>query len=412
MATRLPYYTGTDDVYSLLMEQYAQEQPYYSAGYGEGFTGGYDTGLYERRAPAVVPESGLLYGDGGGGGFTGGPDPDAPNPNATPGSFSFGGLLGGNSSSAVSPSGSVSTGLGGFSLSPEGVVTANTINVPGATALGLVTGLPLGLISNVVNQGAQSKAAAQTQAMADTMGINATPPPGVSQSTPATAGPGGTGGAAATAAAAAAATAAAAGLSAAAQGAASQAAANAVVANNATPSQAAAAGAAAAGQAGLASESNNVSTADAIAAAETANAVSLGDAVGSGVTGIGDGGGGGGGGGKIICTKLHELGKMPTEIYEADQAFGALLIEENPETYYGYVRWAQHVVRWMSRDDMFGKFVVFAAYTIATPWSIAMAEEMGLKVKSNCFGRFLLKRGLQFCQMIGKNQDQRSIQNV
>jgi len=123
-------------------------------------------------------------------------------------------------------------------------------------------------------------------------------------------------------------------------------------------------------------------------------------------------GGGGGGGAKIICTKLHELGKMPTEIYEADQAFGALLVEENPETYYGYVRWAQHVVRWMSRDDLFGKFVVFAAYTIATPWSIAMAEEMGLKVKSNCFGRFLLKRGLQFCQMIGKNQDQRSIQNV
>jgi len=409
VATRLPYYTGTDDVYSLLMEQYAQEQPYYSAGYGEGFTGGYDTGLYERRAPAVVPESGLLYGDGGGG-FTGGPDPDAPNPNATPGGFSFGGLIGGGSTPASTTTpGSVSTGLGGFSLSPEGVVTANTINVPGATALGFLTGMPLGLIANVVNQGAGGQAASQTQAMADTMGINATPPPGVSQSAPATAGPGGTGGAAATAAAAAAATAAAAGLSAAAQGAASQAAANAVVANNATPSQAAAAGAAAAGQAGLASESNNVSTADAIAAAETANAVSLGDAVGIGVTADG---GGGGGGAKIICTKLHELGKMPTEIYEADQAFGALLIEENPETYYGYVRWAQHVVRWMSRDDLFGKFVVFAAYTIATPWSIAMAEEMGLKVKSNCFGRFLLKRGLQFCQMIGKNQDQRSIQNV
>lgn len=403
MATRLPYYTGTDDIYSQLMAQFAQEQPYYSAGYGQGFTGGYDPGLYGRRAPAVVPDgSGLLYADGGGG-FSGGPDV-APNPNATPGSFSFGGLLGGSSSPAAAPPGSVSTGLGGFTISPEGVVTPNTVNVPAATGLGLVTGLPLGLIAGLFNQGAQSKAAAQTQAMADTMGINAMGGP------VATAGPSGTGGAAAAAAAAAASAAAAAGLSDAAQGAASQAAANAVV-GGATPAEAAAAGAAAAGQAGLASEGNTVSTADAVAAAEAANAVALGDAVGIGVTGIGDSSGGSGAA-KIICTKLHELGKMPTEIYEADQAFGAMLVKESPETYYGYVRWAQHVVRWMSRDDLFGKFVVACAYAIATPWSIAMAQEMGLKVKSNWFGRFLLKRGLQFCQMIGKNQDQRSIQNV
>jgi hypothetical protein len=40
-----------------------------------------------------------------------------------------------------------------------------------------------------------------------------------------------------------------------------------------------------------------------------------------------------------------------------------------------------------------------------------MAEQMGVDVKSGWFGRFLLKRGLQVCQMIGK-MNQRSLQNV
>lgn len=123
-------------------------------------------------------------------------------------------------------------------------------------------------------------------------------------------------------------------------------------------------------------------------------------------------GGGGGGGGKIICTKLHELGKMPKEIYEADQAFGARLVKISPQTYDGYACWAQHVVRWMSRDDWFGKVVVFAAYHIATPWSKAMAEEMGVNVKSSWFGRLLMKQGLRFCSMIGQMNQNRSVQNV
>jgi hypothetical protein len=124
---------------------------------------------------------------------------------------------------------------------------------------------------------------------------------------------------------------------------------------------------------------------------------------GSGDAGGGDGGGGGGGG-KIICTKLHELGAMPDDIYEADQAFGALLLAQSPETYAGYVAWAQHVVRWMGRDDWFGAFVRRAAHAIATPWSIAMAEEMGLPVKSSWFGRALLRRGLQLCRFIGQRR--------
>ena len=103
---------------------------------------------------------------------------------------------------------------------------------------------------------------------------------------------------------------------------------------------------------------------------------------------------------------------MPTEIYEADQAFGAMLVAQEPQTYHGYACWAQHVVRWMGRDDLFGKFVVAAAYSIATPWSRAMAQEMGVNVKAGWFGRLLLKQGLKVCRFIGNMKQDRSVKNV
>ena len=115
-----------------------------------------------------------------------------------------------------------------------------------------------------------------------------------------------------------------------------------------------------------------------------------------------DGGGGGGGGAKIICTKLHELGMMPTAIYEADQAFGKQLVATAPATYAGYVRWARHIVALMDRTDWIGKLAIFCSYHVATPWSVAMAAEMGMEVKPSWFGRFLMKRGLQFCALVSK----------
>lgn len=423
MATRLPYYVGGDDIYTQLMRQFESEVPYYSAA-PAGIAGGYDPSLYSRLMP--TPSGGEFTGDysgllGGGGDF----GMQAPTTSTTGTGFSFGGLLGGGPSSTAAP-GTVSTGLGGVSLSPAGTVTANTVSVPSAIGLGLITGLPLGLIAaTMTNQSAQQAANALSTSLADTMGINATPAPGNAPSAAATAGPGGTGGAAAAAAAAAASAAAAAGMSDAAQGAAAQAAANAVV-SGMTAAEAAQAGASAAaatttgevGIAGLATGFTDGGTAggDASGIAGLSTGFSDSGAIGgnadSGIGIGGDGGGGGGGGGKIICTKLHELGKMPTKIYEADQAFGAKLVQNDPQAYYGYACWAQHVVRWMSREDLFGKFVVFAAYHIATPWSKAMAQEMGVDVKSGWFGRFLMKHGLKVCRAIGEMKQDRSMQNV
>ena len=169
MATRLPYYTGNDDVYSQLMRQFETELPYYSAPVTSG--GGYDPTLYYRQLRqdygAGLLGDGGMYAGAADGGFA------APSESTSMG----GGLLGSLGIGSTAPSdGTVSTGLGGLSLSPSGTVTANTISAPvsmGLTGLGLVTGMPLGLIGMISNQSAQNAAQGLTSSLSDTMGLMA-----------------------------------------------------------------------------------------------------------------------------------------------------------------------------------------------------------------------------------------------
>jgi hypothetical protein len=121
----------------------------------------------------------------------------------------------------ASADGSVSTGLGGFTLNPDGTVTANTLNKGLTAAAGLVNPM-LGIAARVNNALATSSAKDFTRSIADTMGTNID----TTSTTAATAGPTGTGRTAAQAAADAAAAASGMGLSDAAAGAASQAAAD------------------------------------------------------------------------------------------------------------------------------------------------------------------------------------------
>jgi hypothetical protein len=135
----------------------------------------------------------------------------------------------------ASADGSVSTGLGGFTLNPDGTVTANTLSKGLTAASGLVNPM-LGIAARVNNALATSSAKDFTRSIADTMGIN------IDTSTAAaTAGPTGTGSTAASAAADAASAASSMGLSGAAAGAASQAAAD-VITKGGNASDAAEAG--------------------------------------------------------------------------------------------------------------------------------------------------------------------------
>ena len=124
----------------------------------------------------------------------------------------------------------------------------------------------------------------------------------------------------------------------------------------------------------------------------------------------------GGGGGKIICTKLYELGYLSKEIYELDQEFGQLLVEKSPDTYYGYIAWAQTVVDWMEgngpqcmfwiRDSEERKQAQVYLSTkwareIATPWASHMAYLMGNENEKNVTGRVLMSVGKPICKVIG-----------
>jgi hypothetical protein len=151
----------------------------------------------------------------------------------------------------------------------------------------------------------------------------------------------------------------------------------------------------------------------------TSTAAGFGDATGNASSGTpGSGGGGGGGGGcSIICTKLHELGYLSDEIYQADERFGNWLRQTDPNAYYGYLKWARVVVDWMSnegpqcmfwiqdkkiRNEKQREMATRWARRIATPWAEHMAYKMGVLQQDNRAGRYIMTIGIAVSRLIGR----------
>jgi hypothetical protein len=150
----------------------------------------------------------------------------------------------------------------------------------------------------------------------------------------------------------------------------------------------------------------------------TSTAAGFGDATGNPSSGTpGSGGGGGGGGCSIICTKLHELGYLSDEIYQADERFGHWLRHTDPNAYYGYIKWARVVVDWMSnegpqcmfwiqdktiRNQKQREMATRWARRIATPWAEHMAYKMGLLQQDNRAGRYIMTIGIAVSRLIGR----------
>ena len=135
-------------------------------------------------------------------------------------------------------------------------------------------------------------------------------------------------------------------------------------------------------------------------------------------------GGGGGGKCKIICQKLAEMGFFDSAMNAADQQFGIMLQDQDPDAYNGYLRWAQPVVDllegkgsatfrkiaffWVRdeqrRQQIQSNIVAHYLDVIARPW----AEEMAYRMKadgydqSNPAGRFIMNIGLPMCRAIGR----------
>ena len=165
----------------------------------------------------------------------------------------------------------------------------------------------------------------------------------------------------------------------------------------------------------------------------TSTAAGFGDATGNASSGAPGGAGGGYGSGdggdtvtgassesggcSIICTKLHELGYLSDEIYQADEMFGHWLRQTDPNAYYGYLKWARVVVDWMSNEGPQCMFwiqdraernaqqkamAVRWARRIATPWAEHMAYKMGVLKQDNRAGRYIMTIGIAVSRIIGK----------
>lgn len=152
------------------------------------------------------------------------------------------------------------------------------------------------------------------------------------------------------------------------------------------------------------------------------SAAGFGDSTGNPAVGhIGTGpaaaGGGGGGGCCIICTKLYELGYLSEDIYKADEKFGHWLRANDPDAYYGYLKWARVVVDWMSsegpqcmfwikdkklRGERQKAMATRWAVRIATPWAQHMAYKMGVLKEDSRAGRWIMNIGLTVSKLIGK----------
>lgn len=119
---------------------------------------------------------------------------------------------------------------------------------------------------------------------------------------------------------------------------------------------------------------------------------------------------------KIICTKLFSLGRLPVDVFMADQQFGDYLIKNHPDVYNGYAAWAQIVVDWMSNEGPMINFWVRDekqrrqeltawarrwAEEIATPWAEWMAHKMGVKAETNYTGLVLMAIGAPISKAVG-----------
>jgi hypothetical protein len=89
---------------------------------------------------------------------------------------------------------------------------------------------------------------------------------------------------------------------------------------------------------------------------------------------------------------------MPRHIFAADQAFGALMCERDPDVIVGYHLWAQPVVTMMHKSKLFTGIVK----AIAMPWACEMAFQMGVEHEGNLIGKILMTIGLPTCRILGK----------
>jgi len=96
----------------------------------------------------------------------------------------------------------------------------------------------------------------------------------------------------------------------------------------------------------------------------------------------------------VICTELYRQGLLPYDIYLADAEFGR---RAHPYTKAGYLLWAQPVVCLMQRSASVTRVV----HIIATPWTLSMAKQVGVRTEGSVVGTALMVVGVPVCWFLG-----------
>jgi hypothetical protein len=110
-----------------------------------------------------------------------------------------------------------------------------------------------------------------------------------------------------------------------------------------------------------------------------------------------------GGGDKVICTALHELGRLSDDMYALDAQFGLRVNREDPMLGDGYRLWATSVANYIKGDSIGSKVALAIVSPVAKAWAAEMAHVMRPDdYKSNIFGKALMAVGHPICRMIGK----------
>lgn len=103
-------------------------------------------------------------------------------------------------------------------------------------------------------------------------------------------------------------------------------------------------------------------------------------------------------GGKVICTELYRQGLMHAQLYAADQDFGVMMRQKEPELMVGYWMLAVPVVKLMHRSEFFTQLVWF----VVRPWAQEMAFQMKVTKRGSFIGKCMMKIGFPICRALGK----------
>jgi hypothetical protein len=93
---------------------------------------------------------------------------------------------------------------------------------------------------------------------------------------------------------------------------------------------------------------------------------------------------------KILCQEFYDQGLMSQDIYEADELYGELVYEKDPELMKGYWIWATIAVDFCRAHPIFTKVLY---KTLGKPWAEHMSFLVGKRKTDNPFGRLLMNTG-------------------